>query len=189
MIAGVLGVLLFVHAGRLDWIDARLFIAAYGAVLLVYGIRGALRDPEQLRERAEAGDQHEAMGPDDSLAVFHPAARALSGLRTGCHAVPGMLSATWGEKNGMGRHGAARDADSAGHGGEHIRLAHGADPGRPRADVYERRAMPVCPVSDVPGDHPALPPRAAGAGIGVGISPGHAEFARRTRFRLLPGFW
>jgi protein-S-isoprenylcysteine O-methyltransferase Ste14 len=55
VLEGVLGILLFAPAGTLDWIDAWLFIAAYGIVLLIYGIRGALRDPEQLRERGKPG--------------------------------------------------------------------------------------------------------------------------------------
>jgi protein-S-isoprenylcysteine O-methyltransferase Ste14 len=55
LIAGALGLLLFVPAGRLDWIDGWLFITAYSAVLLFYGIRGALCDPDQMRERRQQG--------------------------------------------------------------------------------------------------------------------------------------
>jgi protein-S-isoprenylcysteine O-methyltransferase Ste14 len=55
LICAVLGILLFMPAGTLNWTDAWLFLAAYSAVLLFYGIRGALRDPEQLRERRKQG--------------------------------------------------------------------------------------------------------------------------------------
>jgi protein-S-isoprenylcysteine O-methyltransferase Ste14 len=42
-------------AGRLDWIVGWLSIAAFSIVLLFYGIRGALRDPDQIRERRQQG--------------------------------------------------------------------------------------------------------------------------------------
>jgi protein-S-isoprenylcysteine O-methyltransferase Ste14 len=55
LIEGALGILLFVPAGTLEWTDAWLLLAAYGVFLCAYGIRSAMRDPEQLRERAKRG--------------------------------------------------------------------------------------------------------------------------------------
>ncbi len=55
LIAGVLTLLLFIPAGRWDWPEAWIFISAYGAFLLFYGIRGLFRDPEQLKERRHPG--------------------------------------------------------------------------------------------------------------------------------------
>ena len=54
VVLGSLGLLLFVPAGRLDWAEAWVLIAAYGVFLAVYGWWGLRRDPEQLRERGQA---------------------------------------------------------------------------------------------------------------------------------------
>ncbi len=48
----ILAALLFVPAGRLDWLDAWLFIAAHGALLAAYSVYGLWRDPAQLQERS-----------------------------------------------------------------------------------------------------------------------------------------
>jgi hypothetical protein len=55
VVLGGLAALLFVPAGRLDWVEAWALIAAYGAFLVLYGWLGLRRDPEQLRERSQAG--------------------------------------------------------------------------------------------------------------------------------------
>jgi protein-S-isoprenylcysteine O-methyltransferase Ste14 len=60
VVLGVLAVLaalagiLFLSAGRIDWIQAWAFVAAYGAFLLFYGVWGLRRDPGQLEERSKA---------------------------------------------------------------------------------------------------------------------------------------
>ncbi len=51
----LLGGLLFLCAGRLDWLQAWLFVLAYGAFLLTYGLWVLRRDPGQLAERSRAG--------------------------------------------------------------------------------------------------------------------------------------
>ncbi len=51
----VLGGMLFISAGRLDWLQGWLFVAAYGAFLLVYCTWTARNDPGQLAERSKAG--------------------------------------------------------------------------------------------------------------------------------------
>jgi len=48
---GVLAAVLFGSAGRLDWVAAWWFIGAYGLFLALYATWGLFRDPEQLRER------------------------------------------------------------------------------------------------------------------------------------------
>jgi protein-S-isoprenylcysteine O-methyltransferase Ste14 len=48
----LLAALLFVPAGRWDWLDAWLFIGAYGVFLALYGVWGLWKDPEQLEERS-----------------------------------------------------------------------------------------------------------------------------------------
>lgn len=53
-VMGGLAVLLFVPAGRLDWVEAWAFIFAYTAFLAFYAWWGLKRDPEQLHERGRA---------------------------------------------------------------------------------------------------------------------------------------
>jgi protein-S-isoprenylcysteine O-methyltransferase Ste14 len=54
-ISALLAGLLFLPAGRWNWIEAWVFIIGYGVFLLIYGLRGIFRDPEQLRERRRPG--------------------------------------------------------------------------------------------------------------------------------------
>jgi protein-S-isoprenylcysteine O-methyltransferase Ste14 len=49
----VLAALLFVPAGRWDWLPAWAFVGAYGVFLLVYAVWGAFRDPELMQERSQ----------------------------------------------------------------------------------------------------------------------------------------
>src|SRR5512142_1716760 len=51
----VLAGILFLPAGRLDWIQAWLFILAYGAFLLFYSVWTLRNDPGQAAERSRAG--------------------------------------------------------------------------------------------------------------------------------------
>jgi protein-S-isoprenylcysteine O-methyltransferase Ste14 len=55
LIVGILALLLFLPAGRMDWIEAWIFVIGYGLFLLAYGIFGLLRDPAQVRERSQPG--------------------------------------------------------------------------------------------------------------------------------------
>jgi protein-S-isoprenylcysteine O-methyltransferase Ste14 len=54
-ILGVLGLLLFVPAGRLNWVEAWVFIVAYGVFLSAHAIWGLSKDPAQLQERSRVG--------------------------------------------------------------------------------------------------------------------------------------
>jgi protein-S-isoprenylcysteine O-methyltransferase Ste14 len=54
-ICSLLAALLFLSAGRWNWTEAWALVIAYGGFLLIYGIRGAARDPEQLQERRRPG--------------------------------------------------------------------------------------------------------------------------------------
>ncbi len=51
----VLAGLLFLPAGRLDWLQGWLFVLAYGAFLLVYSTWTVRNDPGQMAERSQAG--------------------------------------------------------------------------------------------------------------------------------------
>lgn len=48
----ILAALLFLPAGRWNWVDAWLFLIAYGAFLFVYSAWGLWKDPQQLNERS-----------------------------------------------------------------------------------------------------------------------------------------
>jgi protein-S-isoprenylcysteine O-methyltransferase Ste14 len=52
LVLTVLGGLLFIPAGRLDWWDAWVFVIIYGIFLLTYAFWGVLKDPGQLDERS-----------------------------------------------------------------------------------------------------------------------------------------
>jgi protein-S-isoprenylcysteine O-methyltransferase Ste14 len=54
LLIAALGVLLFLPAGRLDWLQAWLFLAGFGAYLLIYGLWAYKQDPGQLVERSRA---------------------------------------------------------------------------------------------------------------------------------------
>jgi protein-S-isoprenylcysteine O-methyltransferase Ste14 len=54
VVLGGLAVLLFVPAGRLDWVEAWALLVTYGAFLGLYAAWGFLKDPDQLRERGRA---------------------------------------------------------------------------------------------------------------------------------------
>jgi protein-S-isoprenylcysteine O-methyltransferase Ste14 len=54
VVLGSLAALLFISAGRLDWVEAWALLAAYGLFLGLYGAWGFLKDPDQLRERGQA---------------------------------------------------------------------------------------------------------------------------------------
>jgi protein-S-isoprenylcysteine O-methyltransferase Ste14 len=56
IIIGALAVLLFLPAGRLDWLQAWLFVVAYGLFLAFYGLWAAAKDPDQLRERGRVAE-------------------------------------------------------------------------------------------------------------------------------------
>lgn len=54
LVLGIMAGLLFVPAGRLNWVEAWALLAAYGLFLAAYAWWGLRRDPEQLRERGQA---------------------------------------------------------------------------------------------------------------------------------------
>jgi protein-S-isoprenylcysteine O-methyltransferase Ste14 len=213
LIEGVLGILLFVPAGTLDWADAWLLLAAYGIFLCIYGIRGAVRDPEQLRERAKRGADTK---PWDRtilslysilLLVLFPVC-GLDAVRFRACPLPlGLKIMGWA---GMALAGVlilrvmaantfasrtARIQDDRGQtvvsGGPYRLVRH---------PMYLGIVILFLCVPPVLGSGWGLIP-AAGIGVLFVVRTaledrmlirelsGYAEFARRTRFRLLPGIW
>ena len=84
-ILGVLGLLLFVPAGRLNWVEAWVTIAAYGAFLSAYAVWGLAKDPGQLQERSRVGQN--VPGWDKAILAVYTvlllAAFVVSGLDAG----------------------------------------------------------------------------------------------------------
>jgi protein-S-isoprenylcysteine O-methyltransferase Ste14 len=56
IIVGALAGLLFLPAGRLDWLQAWLFVVAFGLFLAFYGLWASVKDPDQLRERGRIAE-------------------------------------------------------------------------------------------------------------------------------------
>jgi protein-S-isoprenylcysteine O-methyltransferase Ste14 len=56
ILIGVLGLLLFLPAGRLDWLQAWAFIIFITIYFLLYIYFGIYKDPEQTRERSRIGE-------------------------------------------------------------------------------------------------------------------------------------
>ena len=52
----ILAVLLFLPAGRLDWLQAWIFILTIGIFFLIYVIWGIRKDPEQTHERSQMAE-------------------------------------------------------------------------------------------------------------------------------------
>jgi protein-S-isoprenylcysteine O-methyltransferase Ste14 len=50
-----LGAVLFISAGRLGWLQAWLFLLAFGGFLIFYGLWALRNDPGQLNERSQVG--------------------------------------------------------------------------------------------------------------------------------------
>lgn len=53
LVAVVLGLLLFLPAGRLDWIEAWIYVAAYFVFLIIYAVWALKNDPSLLNERSQ----------------------------------------------------------------------------------------------------------------------------------------
>jgi len=64
---GALAVLLFVPAGRLDWVEAWALIVSYGLLLALYAWWGLHKDPDQLRERGRARKAQNVKGWDRAI--------------------------------------------------------------------------------------------------------------------------
>ncbi len=84
IIVGVLIVLLFVPAGRLDWPQAWLFVGAYAALLVAYASWGLAKDPQQLRERSRVG--RNTKGWDTAILSVYTALLLLTLVLTGLDA-------------------------------------------------------------------------------------------------------
>jgi protein-S-isoprenylcysteine O-methyltransferase Ste14 len=213
LLDSILGTLLFLPAGRLDWIEAWLFLAACGAVWLAYGVRTFLHDPDQLRERRRQGANTKdwdkvILGLYSVLLVILFPVCAWDAGRSQASPLP-----LWWK--GFGWFGMALA------GGLILRVMAANTFASRTARIQEDRGQavvsggPYCFVRHpmylgiivyfvcVPlalGSKWGLLPAAAICALFVvrtgledrmltGELPGYAEYTRRTRYRLLPGIW
>lgn len=56
LVLAILALLLFLPAGRLNWLPAWVLILSFGIVLLLYAFWGRSNDPDQLQERSQVAD-------------------------------------------------------------------------------------------------------------------------------------
>ncbi len=95
VVLGGLAALLFVPAGRLDWVEAWALLAAYGLFLGLYAWWGLRKDPDQLRERNQARKAENVKPWDKTimaaytvLLLLTPIVAGLDAGRFGWSAVP-----------------------------------------------------------------------------------------------------
>ena len=56
IVIGAFAALLFIPAGRLDWVEAWLFVGVFGCFLILYAVWSLLKDPAQLQERSKVAE-------------------------------------------------------------------------------------------------------------------------------------
>jgi protein-S-isoprenylcysteine O-methyltransferase Ste14 len=71
IVLGGLAALLFVPAGRLDWVEAWALLGAYSLFLALYAWWGLRRDPDQLRERGRARKAENVKPWDKAIMVAY----------------------------------------------------------------------------------------------------------------------
>jgi len=209
----VLAGLLFLPAGRLDWLQGWLFVFAYGAFLLVYSTWTARNDPGQMAERSRAGPNVKSW--DRILLTIYSVLRVgmlvLAGLDAGrfnwAPAPPALQLLGW-----LGSALAASliwwTASVNTFLARYVRIQE--DRGQQvvtrgpyrfvRHPMYAGIIVFMLSIPLVLGSLWALVPGALICVIFVirtaledhtlqAELPGYTEYARRTRYRLLPGVW
>jgi protein-S-isoprenylcysteine O-methyltransferase Ste14 len=212
-VMAVLAGLLFIPAGRLDWLQAWLFILAFGGFLLFYGIWGLCNDPAQLAERSRRGGN--AKGWDRLIlaayTVLLVAMLVVAGLDAGRFGwapaplwlqVAGWLGLAlaggivwWTASVNTYLSRVVRIQDDRGQQvittGSYRYVRH---------PMYVGVILMMLSLPMVLGSLAALVPGALIAVLFVirtaledrtlqAELPGYAEYARRVRYRLLPGVW
>lgn len=212
LLAGMAGIL-FLSAGRLDWVEAWRFIAAYGAFLLAYGVWGLRTDPGQIKERGKSGANVKAW--DRTImrlySVLLLVLLVVAGLDAGrfrwAPAQPWLQALGWiGAALGGAMIAWAASANTFLARYVRIQTERGqtAVSSGPYRWVRHPMYAGIIPLMlSIPlalGSRWALVPAAL---IGVlfivrtaledrtlqAELPGYADYARRTRYRLLPGVW
>jgi protein-S-isoprenylcysteine O-methyltransferase Ste14 len=209
----VMGLLLFLPAGRLDWPAAWVLSALYTIFLLIYAVWGTLEAPELLKERSRVAENVKAW--DKALMTIYTvlllATLPLAGLDVGrfrWSAMPlalqilglaGLFPAGgiifWAIVTNayLGRW--VRIQEDRGHqvvtGGPYRYVRHPMYLGIillfPCMALFLGSWWALVPaglIAVLMVVRTALEDRALQAEL-----PGYAEYARRTRYRLLPGIW
>ncbi len=209
----VLAGLLFLPAGRLDWLQGWLFVLAYGALLLVYTIWTMRNDPGLMAERSQAGPNVKRWdrillaiytvllvgmlvlaGLDAGRYSWAPAPLALQVLGWAGSLFAGILIWWTSSVNTF----LARYVRIQEDRGQQVVTS---GPYRfVRHPMYAAIMVFMPSIPLVLGSLWALVPAALICAIFVVRTaledrtlqaelPGYAEYTRRTRYRLLPGIW
>lgn len=209
----ILAALLFLPAGRLDWLQAWLFITAFAAFLTFYGLWSLRNDPGQLNERSQVGQNTKSWdkailgiytlllvgmlilaGLDAGQFGWAPAAPALQGLGWVGGALAGFL-VWWTVSVNTFLSRTVRIQEE-----RNQRVINSGPYRRIRHPMYLGVIILILSIPLLLGSLWALVP---GGLIGVLFIlrtvledrtlqqelPGYEEYARRVRFRLLPWIW
>ena len=209
----ILGMLLFLSAGRLDWLWAWVFLAVWTIALAVFGIWMARKNPDLLNER---GRQRENVKPWDKalMAVYSlilflmPVVAGLDAGRFGWSAmplavqviglvgyVPAMGMTLWSMSTNPFLATFVRIQDDRGH-----RVVTSGPYRYVRHPMYVGTLLWAVCTPLVLGSWWALIPGGLIAALFVLRTaledktlreelPGYAEYARQVRYRRLPGVW
>jgi protein-S-isoprenylcysteine O-methyltransferase Ste14 len=215
VVLGGLATLLFIPAGRLDWVEAWALIAAYTAFLAAYAWWGLRRDPDQLRERGHARRAENVKPWDRIILVAYTALLLLTFIVAGLDAgrfrwsavpLPAKLVAWlglagagalifWAITTNTYLSRMARIQDDRGQ------VVITAGPYRHvRHPMYLGVILLFLGTPVALGSWWALLPGAAIAALFVLRTakedrmlreelPGYPEYARHVRYRLVPGIW
>lgn len=209
----IMGILLFVPAGRVDWPAAWILSGLYGIFLLVYAVWGTLKAPDLLKERSRVAENVKAwdkviMAIYTVLLLVTP---VLAGLDVGRYrwsdmppalqvlGLAGLFAAgalifwTILTNTYLGR--MVRIQEDRGH-----QVISGGPYGYVRHPMYVGIIVLFPCMALFLGSWWALVPAGLIAMLMVVRTaledrtlqaelPGYAEYARQTRYRLLPGVW
>lgn len=213
IVLGALAAILFGSAGRLDWSAAWWFIGAYGVFLAFYAAWGLLRDPEQLRERGREAPN--VKGWDKTIIRAYSALLlvlfvvvGLDAGRFGWTLPPvavrwaaraGLVAAAawllWVQKTNTFLSRMVRIQQDRGH-----RVVTTGPYGYVRHPMYAGLVVIFFCIPPALESWWGLVPAAVTAALFVLRTAledrtlreeldGYAEYARRVRYRLLPGVW
>lgn len=213
-LATAMGAALFLSAGRLDWPEAWIFIAAFLVYFISWIAWGLRHNPELLRERAqsvtEGGEAWDRalVRANQGLAVAVYVVSGLDAVRYGWSAVPavlqaaafvlivlGYLGAFWALSSNPFASGVVRVQTERGH-----QVAHGGPYRFVRHPMYLAALFSSLGVPLFLGSYWALAPEAIILALVLYRTaredrtlleelPGYREYAQEVRYRLVPGLW
>ena len=204
--------LFFLGAGRLDILMAWVYVAVYLIYLAVMGL--VMHDQELIKERSHTPADAKSLGSQTDEGLWPVCPDDVLCRRAGrgtLHAI--AAGSTAGADRGAEYRNPVAGVGRLGDAHQYVFLHRRAHPSGTRASRDRHRALSLRAASRLRGDDwidprdtaglrftLGLDPRSAGSGIIVARTaaedrtlqaelPGYAAYARRVRYRLLPGIW